>query len=248
MTGVIGTVGAQALLLWRSAKSARREGLARREVLRHAAELGTNSALLIFFGLSFFGTVMVTIAWAQARKYTGNITVVGPAYFELIVREFTPLLTGVLAASRQAASTSAELGSMSVNEQVEALELSAADPLAELVAPRVVASMLTLPLLMVLGTLAATGSAVLTVSFVFGADGTSFADPHFLDRGDVLCAVVKAVLNGAFIPVAASLRGLRARGGAAAVGEAVTMGVVEACMGCLVIDFVVAAVFLIIGV
>lgn len=244
----IHTIGAQALLLGRSLKSARREGIAWREVLRQMAELGAQSSLLIGAGMAFFGTVLVTIAYAQARKYTGNITVVGPPYFELLLREFAPMLTALLAASRQAASTSAELGAMSVNEQVEALELSAADPLAELVAPRVIASVLTLPLLTVVGTWFSVISAVLTVTYVFGADGRAFIDPSMVDPGDVVCALVKALVCGAFIPVAAANRGLRAKGGASAVGEAVTTGVVEACMGCLVLDFVVAAAFLIIGV
>ncbi len=245
---MIHTLGAQALLFTRALRSARREGVLWREVLRHMGELGTQSSVLVGVGLAFFGTVMVTIAYAQARKYTGNITVVGPAYFELILREFAPMLTALLAASRQAASTSAELGAMSVNEQIEALELSAADPLAELVAPRIIASTLTLPLLTVVGTFSATLSAVLTVTYVFGADGRAFMDPAMVDPGDVACAVVKAFVCGAFIPVAASMRGLRARGGASAVGEAVTTGVVEACMGCLLLDFLVAALFLIIGV
>lgn len=245
---MIHTLGAQALLFGRSIKSARREGVVFREVLRQMAELGAQSSVLIGAGLAFFGTVMVTIAYAQARKYTGNITVVGPAYFELILREFAPMLTALLAASRQAASTSAELGAMSVNEQVEALELSAADPLAELVVPRLIASTLVLPLLTIVGTFFATASAVLTVSYVFGADGAAFMDPSMVDPGDVACALMKSIVCGAFIPIAASLRGLRAKGGASAVGEAVTTGVVEACMGCLLLDFMVAAIFLIIGV
>lgn len=241
-------MGAQALLFGRALNSARREGLSWREVLRHMAELGASSALLVGVGMYFFGTVMVTIAWAQARKYTGTVGVVGPAYFELILREFAPMLTALLAASRQAAATTAELGAMSVNEQVEALELSAADPLAELVAPRIIASTLVLPLLTIIGTFAATASAVLTLDYFFKVDGSSFMDPALVDPGDVLAAITKAVVCGAFIPVAASLRGLRARGGAGAVGEAVTTGVVEACMGCLLLDFLIAAVFLIVGV
>jgi phospholipid/cholesterol/gamma-HCH transport system permease protein len=137
---------------------------------------------------------------------------------------------------------------MAVNEQIEALELSAADPLAELVAPRLVASILTMPLLTAIGTVTSAAAAALTVTYAFGADGGSFIDPRLVDRSDLLCALVKALLNGAFIPLAASYRGLGARGGASAVGEAVTTGVVEASMGCLLIDFVVAAVFLLLGV
>ncbi|MEW5738256.1 MAG: ABC transporter permease [Myxococcota bacterium] len=247
MSSVIHLVGAQALLLLRSAQSARREGLSRKEVLKQAAELGAGSGPLIVAGMSFFGAVLVTIAWAQGRKYLGTINMMGPPYFELLIREFAPLLVSFLVASRAAASTSAELGAMTVNEQVEALELSAADPLVELVAPRIVAAILTVPLLTALGLVASAATASLTVTFVFNADGAAFIDPRYVDLGDVLCALSKAVLNGAFIPLAASLRGLRAKGGAGAVGEAVTMGVVEACMGCLVIDFVVSIVFLILG-
>jgi phospholipid/cholesterol/gamma-HCH transport system permease protein len=248
MSSVFQLVGAQAILLVRTAKSARREGLSRRQVLEQAAELGAGTGPLIAAGMAFFGAVLVTIAWAQARRYTGNVAVVGPPYFELIVREFAPLLTALLVASRAAASTSAELGAMAVNEQLEALELSAADPLAELVAPRLVASVLTMPLLTAIGIVASAAMAGLTVSFAFGGDGHAFIDPRLIDRGDLLCALLKALLNGAFIPLAASLRGLQAQGGAGAVGEAVTLGVVEACMGCLLIDFVVAAGFLMVGV
>lgn len=241
---MIRALGGQALLLARLVEAMRAQRPSRRAVLAQLVELGSGSVSLVAAGMAFFGTVIVTIAWAQARKYTGNITVVGPAYLELIIREFAPLLTGLLAASRQAAAQSAELGSMAVNEQVEALEMSGAEPLVELVAPRLLASLVALPALTVIGAAASIGAAVATVDWVFGADGSSFANTRYVGRGDVACALVKAVLMGAYIPLAAAYRGLGARGGAGAVGAAVTSGVVEAAFGCLAIDFLVAAVFL----
>src|SRR6185436_18495349 len=137
-------------------------GLAVKECATQFVELGTRSSWLVGGGLAFLGAVMVSIAWAQARKYIGNITLVGPAYFELMIREFCPLTAAILCAARAGAGTSAELAAMSVNEQVEALELSAADPLAELVAPRVVASVLAVPLLTALGLVCATVAAAFT--------------------------------------------------------------------------------------
>ena len=86
-------------------------------------------------------------------------------------------------------------------------------------------------------------SAVATVTYVYGADGLTFVDPRFVDGGDIACAAIKAVLCGLFIPLAASRRGLLARGGAHAVGGAVTQGVVDAAMGCLLIDFAVTSAF-----
>jgi phospholipid/cholesterol/gamma-HCH transport system permease protein len=248
MTALLRIFGAPMILFGRTLVAMRRHGVDGRATLKQLVEMGSRSSLLIVSGLAFFGAVMVTIAWAQARKYTGNITVVGPAYFELMVREFSPLLVAVLAASRIGAGTSAELAAMSVNEQVEALELCAADPIAELVTPRLVASLIALPALMVIGAIASTVSASLVVTFVFGADGGAFTDARFIDPSDLVCATSKALLCGAFIPLAAAARGLKAKGGAPAVGEAVTAAVVDASMGCLLIDFVVAAAFLLIGV
>ncbi len=240
-------VGAPLVLFARTVRGVRREGLSGREVLVQLSELGSASTVLVATGLSFFGAVMVTIAWLEARKYTGNITVVGPAYFQLLLREMAPLIVAVLVASRAGAAMSAELASMSVNEQLDALELSAADPLAELVAPRLLASLIAVPALTIVGTAAAALSAAGTVTFSLGADGRSFLDPHFVQAGDILCSAVKGLLSGAFIPLSACWRGLRAKGGAAAVGEAVTVGVVDAIVGCLIIDFVVALAFLLVG-
>lgn len=248
MTALLRIFGAPAILFARTVAAIRRDGIDRRATMVQLLELGSRSSVLILAGLSFFGAVMVTIAWAQARKYTGNITVVGPAYFELMVREFAPLLVAVLVASRVGAATSAELAAMSVNEQLEALELCAADPVSELVTPRLVASVIAMPALMVIGTIAATISASLVVTFAFGADGSAFTDARFVDPADIVCATVKALACGAFIPLAAAARGLKAKGGAPAVGQAVTSAVVDASMGCLLIDFVVAAAFLLIGV
>jgi len=95
-----------------------------------------------------------------------------------------------------------------------------------------------------LGTLAAAASAAATVSLVYGADGWTYMNASLVTWADVACAVSKTVLCGIYIPVAAAARGLAARGGAAAVGRAVTLGVVDACLGCLVIDFAVAFAFL----
>jgi|CXWL01.1.fsa_nt_gi phospholipid/cholesterol/gamma-HCH transport system permease protein len=235
--------GAAVLLLSRTAATVRHEGVRWRAFLEQLHELVGRSAVLVTAGMAFFGTVIVTIAYAQARKYTGNITLVGPAYFELMVREFGPLTVALLLASRAGASTSAELAAMKVNEQIDALRLSAIDPLAELMAPRVLACAVGLPLLTLMGTSAAAIAAALTVTWSFGADGAAFLDPRFVDTADVACAAVKAVLCGVYIPLAAGTRALAAQGGAQAVGRAVTTGVVEACMGCLLIDFVIAVAF-----
>jgi phospholipid/cholesterol/gamma-HCH transport system permease protein len=185
---------------------------------------------------------MVSIANVEARKITGNLSILGPAYFELLVREFGPIICALLCAARVGASHSAELSAMTVGEQVEALEMSAGDPLADLVAPRMVAGFIGLPVLTVLGTVAAAAAAVIT-AYGFGADGRAFIDARFVTATDITCGAVKAFACGLYIPLSAAWRGLRARGGASAVGSATTDGVVSACFGCLLIDFLVAHAF-----
>lgn len=239
------TIGAPWLLMTRSLVEGARRGVSMREWLSQLHELANRSAWLVASGLAFFGVVMVAIARFQAVRFTGNLSVVGPAYFELLVRELGPLIAALLAASRAAASTSAELASMAVNEQVEALEMSAGDPHADLVAPRVLASVVAVPVLTVIGTVSAATAAVLT-AYAYGADGLAFVDARFVDAADLVCGGLKAVLCGLFIPAAAAWRGLSARGGAPAVGVAVTRGVVDACLGCLVIDFTISFAFLLV--
>jgi phospholipid/cholesterol/gamma-HCH transport system permease protein len=232
-------VGGPIRLGLRTAWAARQRGLRLGDALMQLHEIGTRSAWLVLFGMGFFGAVMVVIANVQARRFIGNLAIVGPAYFELMIREFGPLLSALLAAARAGAGTSAELSSMSVNEQLEALEMSAGDPLADLVAPRLAAGLVGIPALCVLGTAAASLSAALTASWVFGVDGASFVDPRFVDGSDLVAFGLKAVGCGGAIPLVTAWYGMAAQGGAPAVGDATTRGVVAASLACLGIDLFV---------
>ncbi|MFP2906084.1 MlaE family ABC transporter permease [Pyxidicoccus sp. 3LFB2] len=243
MSAVLSFFGAPAVMLARTVRASLRDGVPLRESLLQLHELGGRSVWLVMSGMAFFGAVLVTIANSQATRFVGNVAVLGPAYFELLIRELGPVMSAMLTASRAGASHAAELSTMSVNEQVEALEMSAGDPYADLVAPRVVAGVLGVPLLSALGTVAATLSAVAVAGLAFGVDGRAFMDPRYVDAWDLLAAGLKAVGCGLYIPLAAAVAGLRARGGAEAVGEATTAGVVAASLGCLLIDFAVSLAF-----
>jgi phospholipid/cholesterol/gamma-HCH transport system permease protein len=237
-------IGASALFLSRTLAASARSGLSIRECVAQAYEVGNRSAWLVGSGMVFFGAVMVSIANLQAKAFVGNLALVGPAFFELMVREFGPITSALLCAACSGAGSSAELASMAAHEQVEAIEMSAGDPLADLVAPRLIGAFLAIPALALLGTAAACLSAVATASWVYGSDGLAFIDPRYVDTADLLSGGIKSVLNAVFIPLAAALRGLAARGGSAAVGDAVTRGVVEASLGVMVIDIAVALGFM----
>jgi len=163
------------------------------------------------------------------------------------VRELGPITSALLAAARFGAASSAELSAMAVNEQVDALEMSAGDPLADLVAPRLYGSVLAVPCLCIVGTAAAAISASLVAHFAFGVERWAFVDPRYVDWTDISSGLLKGILCGAYIPLVAAARGLRARGGSEAVGAATTDGVVAAFLGCLVIDFATLIAYRVMG-
>lgn len=236
-------LGGLFLLLSRTLAATAREGLSLRAVAVQLVSFGTRSIALVVTGMAFFGAVMVSIADDQARRFTGNVLVLGPPYFELLVREFGPLTVALLTASRAGAGAAAELASQAVNEQVEALTLSAGDPLSDWVAPRMVAGAVGLPLLAVIGTLTGGVAAWIFCVAALGIDGRAFIDPRLVGLDDLLSGLLKSVLCGAFIPLAAAWAGLAARGGAPEVGRATTLGVVTACTGCLVIDVLLSLAY-----
>lgn len=218
-----------------------------RELWLQLDQLAFRSSGLVISGMAFFGAVMVTIANAQARRFTGNLVVLGPAYFELLLREFGPVTSSLLVAARYGASSAAEISSMSVTEQLDALRMCAGDPASDVVAPRVLAGAIAVPVLCVLGTAAAALSAALTARLAFHVDGWAFLDPRYIDAPDVLSSGAKVLLCGVYIPLVSAFRALPARGGSAAVGLATTQAVVASCLGCLVIDVLVGVAFRMLG-
>ena len=219
-----------------------RRGLPKREVLRQTYEIGNRSMFLVLGGMMFFGAVMMAHGSSQARRVVGDYSVVGPAYFELLVRELGPTFAGVLAAVRLGAAISAEIASMQVTEQVDALRMSAGDPVADLVLPRLLGGIIGIPCLIVAGTTVSAIVAAAVANTFYGADGGAFLDPALVTRGDLTAFVLKTLLYGIWIPAASVWAGWRAQGGAAAVGEATTHGVVWSSVGVLLIDWAVSGV------
>jgi phospholipid/cholesterol/gamma-HCH transport system permease protein len=224
-----------------------RRGLPRGELLRQIYDVGNRSLLLVLGGMMFFGAVLMAHGSSQARRVVGDYSVVGPAYFELLLRELGPTFAGILAAVRLGAALSAEMASMQVTEQVDALRMSAGDSLTDLLLPRLLGGLVAIPCLIVAGTTAAAIVSAAVANTFYGADGGAFLDPALVTRGDLVAFVIKTLLYGLWIPAASVWAGWRARGGVAAVGEATTKGVVWASVGVLLIDWAVSALLHLVG-
>jgi phospholipid/cholesterol/gamma-HCH transport system permease protein len=157
-----------------------------------------------------------------------------------VVLEFAPLGAGLIVAGRSGAGLGAELGSMRLTEQIDALEVLGQNPLRELVAPRVLACMFTLPLLTVFIAYLAVGSGFLAEALGGSMTFTQYRNESLrvLFFADVIPAVLKTVVFGFLIGVSGCYFGMTARGGTEGVGRAATSGVVASIFLVLVSNVV----------
>jgi phospholipid/cholesterol/gamma-HCH transport system permease protein len=192
------------------------------------------------------GTAIGVVVWLHLR---GSLqTVGGPGAVQYlpqalalaVVLEFAPLAAGLIVAGRSGASLGAELGSMRLTEQIDALEVLGLSPLRELVAPRLLACMLSLPLLTLFIAYLALGAGYAAEALGGSLSWTQYRNEclRVLALSDAVPAVLKTVVFGYLIGVTGCWFGMTARGGTEGVGQAATRGVVVSIFLVLVADVV----------
>jgi phospholipid/cholesterol/gamma-HCH transport system permease protein len=190
---------------------------------------GVGSVPLVALVSLFLGLTMALLTGYQLRPF-GQERLVPGLIAVSFTRELGPLITGIMLAARIGAAFTAELGTMTVAEEVEAIEAMGIGPLRFLVAPRVLSVFLLMPCLSVVSNLTAiAGAAIvgkfqLNISFVYFGD---LAMDYLLIR-DIVAGVIKSFLFGLIIGLISCYKGLTVRGGAAGVGDATTSSVVVA--------------------
>ncbi len=209
------------------------------------ARVGVDSVPIGIFIAAFTGVVMslqasYTLTGAIPEYFVG--TLVG----KTMILELGPVLTALTLAGRVGADIAAELGSMRVTEQVDALETLAWDPIAYLVVPRVAAAALMFPIVTVLAIGVGIGAAWITSMELVGLSSEEFVKglQLFFRPWDVWYAVIKSVSFGAVVACEGCFWGLSATGGARGVGASTRQAVVAASMLILVLDAFWAATIL----
>ncbi len=198
------------------------------QLVLQMARAGVDSVPLVLLTGLFSGMVLAYQTATQLLRLGGE-GFVGGLIAVSMAREAAPVFAAVTVAGRVGAGFAAELGTMVVTEQVDALTVMGTDPLEYLVVPRAVALAVMLPVLVVLAN--AVGSVGgYVVSVLVGVPGSVYVDSvrQFLDLHDVFGGLVKAAVFGLLIALVACHKGLRASGGAAGVGQATTGAVVAA--------------------
>jgi len=211
------------------------------EVVRQLFYIGNKSLIFIIVTLGFIGMVMGYQTCLQLSKVTGDYSQVGPQLIRLIITDFGPTLTGMMLATRVGAGIAAEIGSMKVTEQIDALRMSGVLPIDYLIVPRFLASVVMTLMLSTLGSLITFGASGLTANFSFGVNPNTFFDLSLLRPRHLVLFTIKAVAFGAAIPVVAGFCGLRARGSSEGVGWATTAAVIGSSFAVIVLDFIISA-------
>lgn len=215
------------------------------EILKHIVDQGIGSLPIVTVSTASAGIVVSNeIAWHLNRALS-TVAMIPGVTGQFILRELAIAIPALLLVSKVGASTTAEIGTMKVTDQIDALKLLKVDPVGYLVFPRWVASMVvtvSLTLVAVFVTLlCAMGVAIL--KFNFSALEYLNALRHFVGFSDVVAAILKALIFGAVTPIIACSYGLGCRGGAEGVGDATTRSVVTATIAVIVLDFVATLVF-----
>ena len=213
----------------------------RGEVVRQMYAIGNKSLLFITITLGFIGMVMTYEACLQLSRVTGDYSQLGQQFIRLILADFGPTLTAMMLATRVGAGIAAEIGSMKVTEQIDALRMSGVLPIDYLIVPRFLASLLMTLLLATIGGVVMYGAGGLTAQYSFAVNPSIFFDLHLLRFRHLLLLVIKALSFGAAIPVVAGFCGLRARGSSEGVGWATTAAVIGSSFAVIVLDFVISA-------
>ncbi len=174
-----------------------------------------------------------------ASLYTGKLVSLG------IVKELGPTLTAVLVGGRVGAGFTAEIGSMNVTEQVDAISALGADPVRKLVVPRVVACLIMLPLLTLLADFVGLFGGMLVTMDEVGVTWRFYVDQviETLDLGDLMHGLSKSLFFGYFISIIGCYVGLNTRGGTEGVGQATTRTVVAISITVLVSNFMLTKLF-----
>lgn len=241
----LGSLGRASALFSRAAVSVRNTDVWVPHLLPQMARVGVASVPIALFIATFTGIVMSLQA---SYTLTGAIPLyfVGTLVGKTMILELGPVLTGLILAGRVGANISAELGTMRVTEQVDALETLAYDPLAYLVVPRVLAGILMFPIIVLLAMSVGIIAGWLTALQLLEMSSTEFVKGLrlYFEFWDVWFAVIKSVSFGAVVTGAGCFCGLQTEGGAEGVGTSTTRAVVIACMIILCLDAFWAVVLL----
>jgi phospholipid/cholesterol/gamma-HCH transport system permease protein len=209
-------------------------------IARQMYEIGNKSLFFLTVVMGFIGMILVYQAGIQTMRVVPDLSMLGATFLELLVRDLAASIGSLMLATRVGAGIAAEVGSMVVTEQVDALKMSAADPIDYLVKPRFIASVVMTTVLIVWAAGVATLTGLLTGYAVFDLRPQTFFNLQMVDAGDLTVGLAKCLVYGAAIPVVSAHSGLTTHGGSEGVGWATTRAVVNSSLAVIILNLLVS--------
>lgn len=235
-------LGSMALLLMQSLRWLPRRPFRLPHLFRQLEFIGVRSLFIVLLTGLFTGMVLALQAYYGFRKFGGE-SLLGGAVALSMTREIGPVLTALMVAARAGSAMAAELGTMKVTEQVDALWAMAVHPVHYLVLPRLLASLVMVPLLTVVDVFIGILGGYFVGVILLGINPGTFIQKmlEMVVASDLYNGLFKSVIFGLLLALISCYQGLQARGGAEGVGLVTTRAVVFSAVAILIFDYILTA-------
>jgi len=207
------------------------------DTLQQMDDIGVGSLPIVLLSGFFIGAVMVLQTGSQFQRF-GQVSLTGDIVSLALVRELGPTITGLLVAGRCSSGIASELGSMLVTEQVDAMRALGTDPSRKLVSPRVLASLIVVPLLTAISIFVGLVGGMVASVFSLRLDATTFWERaiKILEFSDLMQGFSKSLAFAFILSTVGCYQGLNVRGGTQGVGRATTQAVVVSSVMIIIAD------------
>lgn len=234
----LGEVG---LLFFKTLKNLFRKPWEKRNFIQQLEEVGVRSLPVVSLTAAFGGLVFGLQTYIGFHRYIGpgSETYGGPIISLGLAKELIPILVGLMVTGRVGSAMAAEIGTMKITEQIDALFSLGADPIRYLVVPRTLASFIMLPCLTIYGDIIGMAAGFFYNVYLMGVNRVLYIRNTllYMEMWDVFSGLIKASIFGVIIAIIGCWQGLKAEGGAEGVGKATTRTVVIASILILIFNF-----------
>ncbi len=216
----------------------------RRMFVRSLIEIGYFSLPVVALTAVFTGMVLALQSYTGFSRFSAEGAIASIVVLS-VTRELGPVLAGLMVAGRVGAAMAAEIGTMRVTDQIDALTTLSTNPMKYLVAPRLLAGIVALPLLVVIADILGVLGGYIIGTLKLGFNGANYLNNtlNFVQTQDVVSGLAKAAVFGFLITLLGCFQGYNSRGGAQGVGAATTAAVVTASILILAFDYVLTEAF-----
>ncbi len=238
------SAGKDLILLGRTALWLRSAWTKRHDILVQAYVAAIESLAVTVVVASFMGMILALQAGLGLARF-GQQDLIAALVSVAMAREMAPFITALILAANVGSSMAAEIGTMAVSEEVEALEVMSIDPVRFLVMPRVVALTIATPMLTVVSNLVGNVGAAIVAFFQIGVTFQAYYQNaiEFIDLKDIYTGLFKAMVFGCVIATVGCGQGLRATGGAIGVGQATRTSVIVSFLQIIILGYFLTSLF-----